>query len=115
MALLFVPGDRPERFAKATGPGAEVVLFELEDAVAPASKDAAREHVRAHLAAGHPGVVWIHGVGPVARGRPRDGRAGRVPGAAAGRRGAGRGRRGGRRPRSGAGLLPLGPSPGGRQ
>ncbi|MFD7073682.1 HpcH/HpaI aldolase/citrate lyase family protein [Nocardioides sp. NPDC059952] len=42
---LFVPGDRPERFAKAAAAGPDVVVLDLEDAVAPASKDAARGHV----------------------------------------------------------------------
>ena len=42
---LFVPGDRPERFAKAASAGPDVVVLDLEDAVAPAHKDAARGHV----------------------------------------------------------------------
>ncbi|MER7559301.1 CoA ester lyase [Nocardioides sp. NPDC126508] len=42
---LFVPGDRPERFAKAAAAGPDVVVLDLEDAVAPAHKDAARGHV----------------------------------------------------------------------
>jgi len=42
---LFVPGDRPERFAKAAAAGPDVVVVDLEDAVAPAHKDAARAHV----------------------------------------------------------------------
>lgn len=43
---LFVPGDRPERFAKAFASGAHVVVIDLEDAVAPAAKDGAREMLR---------------------------------------------------------------------
>ena len=39
---LFVPGDRPDRFAKAAASGADVVVLDLEDAVAPDSKSAAR-------------------------------------------------------------------------
>jgi len=39
---LFVPGDRPERFAKALAAGADAVVLDLEDAVAPANKAAAR-------------------------------------------------------------------------
>ena len=42
---LFVPGDRPERFAKALASGADAVVLDLEDAVAPASKHQAREAV----------------------------------------------------------------------
>ncbi|MEN9739975.1 MAG: Citrate lyase subunit beta-like protein [Actinomycetota bacterium] len=36
--FLFVPGDRPERFDKAFGAGADVVIIDLEDAVAPENK-----------------------------------------------------------------------------
>jgi len=39
---LFVPGDRPERFQKAIDAGADAVIVDLEDAVAPAAKTAAR-------------------------------------------------------------------------
>jgi citrate lyase subunit beta/citryl-CoA lyase len=39
---LFVPGNRPERFAKALGSGADAIVLDLEDAVAPAAKDEAR-------------------------------------------------------------------------
>lgn len=40
-ALLFCPADRPERFAKALE-RADVVILDLEDAVAPAAKAGAR-------------------------------------------------------------------------
>lgn len=36
--FLFVPGDRPDRFAKAASSGADVVILDLEDAVAPDNK-----------------------------------------------------------------------------
>lgn len=49
---LFVPGDRPERFAKAMAAGADCVVLDLEDAVSPARKAAAREAVAAALASG---------------------------------------------------------------
>jgi len=42
---LFVPGNRPERFAKALASGADAIVLDLEDAVAPASKHDAREAV----------------------------------------------------------------------
>ncbi|MCE3555994.1 CoA ester lyase [Pseudonocardia sp. RS11V-5] len=58
--LLFVPGDRPERFAKAAASGADLIVLDLEDAVAPAAKPAAREAVREWLAAGNPGMVRIN-------------------------------------------------------
>ncbi|MES2975488.1 MAG: CoA ester lyase [Pseudomonadota bacterium] len=48
---LFVPGDRPERFRKALASGADMVVLDLEDAVAPDSKASAREHVARALAA----------------------------------------------------------------
>lgn len=41
-SLLFVPGSRPERFEKALVSGADLVVIDLEDAVGPADKDAAR-------------------------------------------------------------------------
>ena len=44
-SLLFVPGDRPERFAKATASGADAVILDLEDSVAPSAKVAARAAV----------------------------------------------------------------------
>ncbi len=46
---LFVPGDRPERFAKALASGADAVVIDLEDAVQPVAKPAARETVAAFL------------------------------------------------------------------
>lgn len=41
--LLFVPGNRPERFEKAVGSGADRVCIDLEDAVAMTSKAEARQ------------------------------------------------------------------------
>lgn len=48
--LLFVPGSRPERFAKAVATGADQVCIDLEDAVAPGDKETARAAVIAFLA-----------------------------------------------------------------
>ncbi len=42
-SLLFFPADHPERFAKAVASGADAVCVDLEDAVAGAAKDAARD------------------------------------------------------------------------
>ena len=42
-SFLFVPATRPERFAKALASGADAVIIDLEDAVAPADKEAARQ------------------------------------------------------------------------
>jgi citrate lyase subunit beta/citryl-CoA lyase len=44
-SYLFVPGDRPERFDKALAAGADAVVLDLEDAVAPARKVLARHDV----------------------------------------------------------------------
>ncbi|MEK7344417.1 MAG: CoA ester lyase [Pseudomonadota bacterium] len=41
-SFLFVPGHRPERFAKALASGADAVIVDLEDAVPLDAKDAAR-------------------------------------------------------------------------
>lgn len=50
-ALLFVPANRPDRFAKALASGAAGLILDLEDSVPPAAKDAARAGVAALLAA----------------------------------------------------------------
>lgn len=42
-SLLFVPGDRPERFAKAAASGADAIIIDLEDSVAPGNKAKARD------------------------------------------------------------------------
>jgi len=42
---LFVPGNRPERFAKALASGADAIVLDLEDAVAPAAKGEARDAI----------------------------------------------------------------------
>ncbi|HSN20448.1 MAG TPA: CoA ester lyase [Usitatibacter sp.] len=44
--LLFVPGNRPDRFGKAAASGADAIVLDLEDAVPPSEKAAAREAVR---------------------------------------------------------------------
>ena len=60
-SYLFVPGDRPERFAKALAAGAHAVIIDLEDAVTPAQKEQAREQLRAWLQqAGTPVFVRVN-------------------------------------------------------
>ncbi|WP_255196725.1 HpcH/HpaI aldolase/citrate lyase family protein [Halorarius litoreus] len=44
-SLLFSPGDQPELMRKAPGAGADTIVFDLEDAVAPDAKDVGREAV----------------------------------------------------------------------
>jgi citrate lyase beta subunit len=50
-SLLFVPGIRPERFAKAIASGADAVCIDLEDAVPPHEKETARAAVLDFIAA----------------------------------------------------------------
>ncbi|MBN8981909.1 MAG: CoA ester lyase [Rhizobiales bacterium] len=45
LAPLFVPGNRPDRFAKAAASGADGVILDLEDAVAAGDKDSARNTI----------------------------------------------------------------------
>jgi citrate lyase subunit beta/citryl-CoA lyase/(S)-citramalyl-CoA lyase len=59
-SLLFVPGSRPERIAKALDAGADAVVVDLEDAVAPDAKDAARAAVLSELNAGRRFAVRVN-------------------------------------------------------
>lgn len=45
-SLLFVPGDRPERFPKAAASGADALILDLEDSVAADRKVFARQAIR---------------------------------------------------------------------
>lgn len=44
-SYLYVPGDQPAKLARAAERGADALVVDLEDAVAPGAKDAARRHV----------------------------------------------------------------------
>lgn len=44
-SVLFSPGDQPDLMQKAPNSGADVVIYDLEDAVVPEQKPAAREAV----------------------------------------------------------------------
>jgi len=44
-SLLFVPGDSERKFARARESAADALILDLEDAVAPSQKPAARAHV----------------------------------------------------------------------
>ncbi len=59
-ALLFVPGSRADRFDKALAAGASAVIIDLEDAVAPPDKDAARAALAAWLRPDHAVIVRIN-------------------------------------------------------
>ncbi len=50
-SLLFVPGDRPERFPKAVATGADALILDLEDSVVLDRKPEARAAVRDWIAA----------------------------------------------------------------
>lgn len=56
LSALYVPGDRPEWFAKAARSGADPIVIDLEDAVVADHKVAAREHALAWLASAPHGV-----------------------------------------------------------
>lgn len=58
-SLLFVPGDRPERFAKAAASGADAVILDLEDAVVPGRKSEARAAAAAWLREPRPCPVLV--------------------------------------------------------
>lgn len=61
-SLLFVPGNRPERFDKAARSGAHAVVLDLEDSVPPRDKAAARRAIAEHWAGLDPGrrdVEWV--------------------------------------------------------
>ncbi len=61
-APLFVPANRPERFAKAASSGADAVILDLEDAVAADAKQVARAALDASFT-GLPIIVRINGHG----------------------------------------------------
>ncbi|MGV9775478.1 HpcH/HpaI aldolase/citrate lyase family protein [Streptosporangium sp. NPDC003464] len=53
-SALYVPGDQPGKLAKALGRGSDSLIVDLEDAVLPAHKAAARTAV----------AGWLRGLGP---------------------------------------------------
>ena len=63
---LFTPATRPDRFAKAAEAGADIAILDLEDAVAPRDKDAARinafEYLLATTTAGERRALRINGL-----------------------------------------------------
>lgn len=58
---LFVPGSRPDRFAKAARAGAGEVVVDLEDAVAAEHKESARDDVVNWLSGGATAWVRVNG------------------------------------------------------
>lgn len=59
-SYLFVPGTRPDRFPKACAAGADVVILDLEDSVAPAEKVKARAAIAEWLSASQSVMVRIN-------------------------------------------------------
>lgn len=53
-SMLFVPGDSPRKFEKGRACGADVLILDLEDSVAPSKKAEARAHVAGLLDADGP-------------------------------------------------------------
>jgi citrate lyase subunit beta/citryl-CoA lyase len=62
-SYLFVPGNRPERFAKAYASGADAVIIDLEDAVPAGERVAARANAAAWVSPEHPVLLRINGAG----------------------------------------------------
>ena len=69
-SLLFVPGDRPERFAKATASGADALILDLEDSVAPEKKPEARAAIAAWLKDGRTVPCFVR-INPLGSGETR--------------------------------------------
>ncbi|MEP5757998.1 MAG: CoA ester lyase [Litoreibacter sp.] len=51
-SVLYIPGDKPRAIEKARGLPVDAIIFDLEDAVAPQAKRAARDTLAAELSAG---------------------------------------------------------------
>ncbi|MGB6245292.1 HpcH/HpaI aldolase/citrate lyase family protein [Gordonia sp. (in: high G+C Gram-positive bacteria)] len=58
--VLFVPGDRPERFAKAAAAGPDLVIIDLEDAVPHEHKAAARANAAEWAVTGNRCAVRVN-------------------------------------------------------
>ncbi|KAF0675248.1 HpcH/HpaI aldolase/citrate lyase family protein [Profundibacterium mesophilum] len=74
-SLLFVPGDSPRKLERGAQSGADAIILDLEDSVAPQNKAAARERAAAFLAdrpapRGQP-QVWVR-INPLAEGGLED-------------------------------------------
>ncbi|WP_406857617.1 CoA ester lyase [Alsobacter sp. KACC 23698] len=68
-SFLFVPGDSEKKLAKGAGSGADALILDLEDSVAPTRKALARDMVRDYLAAPRAGgsELWVR-MNPLADG-----------------------------------------------
>jgi citrate lyase subunit beta/citryl-CoA lyase len=79
-SLLFVPADRPERFAKAVATGVDAIILDLEDSVSAANKAAARAAIAAFLGEPRSCAVLVR-VNPLDSGMTADDLAAVLPGA----------------------------------
>ncbi|MGH3263535.1 MAG: HpcH/HpaI aldolase/citrate lyase family protein [Trebonia sp.] len=66
-STLVVPGNRPDRIARAAGYNPDALSLDLEDSVPPAEHDAARGHIARYLDARPSLPVFVR---PVSVGRP---------------------------------------------
>ena len=71
-SVLFSPGDQPDLLAKAPSAGADVVVFDLEDAVVPEKKTAARESVADAVAEHSPACEICVRINPLESGGRAD-------------------------------------------
>lgn len=58
-SFLFVPGDSERKLERGAGSGADALILDLEDSVAPARKAAARRMVAAYLVTGAGPQRWV--------------------------------------------------------
>lgn len=78
-SLLFVPGDRPERMAKAAALDVDALILDLEDSVAPGAKAAAREAIAAFLSEPRSTPLFVR-INPLDSGLAADDLAAVLPG-----------------------------------
>jgi citrate lyase subunit beta / citryl-CoA lyase len=71
-SILFVPADRPDRFAKAAASGADAIAIDLEDSVAPANKAAGRAAVGDYLAGSRGAAQTFVRINPLGSGQEAD-------------------------------------------
>lgn len=71
-SVLFSPGDQPELLGKAPNAGADVVVFDLEDAVVPEKKAEAREYVADAVAENSPDCEICVRINPLESGGRTD-------------------------------------------
>lgn len=70
--VLFSPGDQPDLLRKAPKAGADVVVFDLEDAVAPSAKESARETVSTVVSESSPDCELCVRINPIGSGGKDD-------------------------------------------